>query len=301
MFQRKPSMNLSAEQLDGVAAQSPTNAQYVKSPTDKYLNILLIAIKQTNTALDNIASKQEQDSNKPNNETLEKLKAILNRRILYTTNLDPVNLDDSRIKTAKADIMTLLEKIDSLRTLSPVPVDIIHVEKEHTTETRDAARMSPEGTAESTLQKSASVIVSPVSNTPSSQPPKDGIGETMTEVPESLADRTPSAPNVPRLQLPLKNDNPESETNHTNFFELNCNLQLITYLIEGLIILSIIGALLLSGIIFAPEVVAVSTGVATLATADVLFSATKAAYQFFTCPPELSIVSPKNINTPKFE
>ena len=84
------------------------------------------------------------------------------------------------------------------------------------------------------------------------------------------------------------NDSDTNDSDDVDDFDssltLKFNMQLIANILEVLLVLSLIGAALFSGIIFTPEVVAVGAGVAALATADVIISAVSASYRFFTRP-----------------
>lgn len=260
MFKFATSSSLYSDQHDESVSQLPPKLQDGRSPTDKSLNILHIAIRYINNSIVEIASSQERNSSVSSNERLEELKTILGNRVLAAEKLKAVNLEDIRIQTAMTEITALFQKIDSLKTQSPAPVDATPPEGQH---------------------KIIDTVTIPLLST-------------------TLPERPIAPPYIPLLKLPLNKEETQSGTANIDFFELNYNLQLIAYIIEGLIILSIIGVLLMSGIIFAPGVVAFSTGIATLATTDILFSATSAAYQFFTRPEEHSIPSPNNLNTPDF-
>ena len=117
-----------------------------------------------------------------------------------------------------------------------------------------------------------------------------------------LAKNTDAIPPQPQPTTDDDSDSDsDSDTNDSDDVDdfdssltLKFNMQLIANILEVLLVLSLIGAALFSGIIFTPEVVAVGAGVAALATADVIISAVSASYRFFTRPTD----APQDLNVP---
>lgn len=219
-----------------------------KTPTEKALSILNIAITLVNNELNRIVTTDNADEKSAALAALKKKISMRCKAALSLANVDGTNSD---IRAAMASIDNLSQQIKQLESLNAVEI---------------IEEFSSDDVviAQNARQHNAQLLIT--------WPHPSDTDRDNTDTDTDIADT----------------DSNDDINEYNSSFALNFNLQLIVNILEILLVLSLIGTALFSGIIFAPEILAVGAGVAALATADVLISGVSASYRFFTRPTDAS-------------